>query len=274
MNLSENINRQGFYFDSTKGVVGGNTRRHYHENFELYFLEKGTCNYFVDNRFYNLREGDLIYIPQNRAHQTDYTRDVHSRKLINCSIDYIPEDALAEIGNESLVFRNPDTLKEISEIFDLVEKECATHDKFSDNVIKYHMGRLFYVIARHKQENKASLSENKIMERVVEYIGKNFMHEITLSEIARQNAVSAEHLSRIFKKELGVGFSEYLNNIRLQRAEFMLKNEEGRSISKIAYACGFNDSNYFSYRFKKVYGVSPISIKKKTCNKKSDGTAD
>ena len=88
------------------------------------------------------------------------------------------------------------------------------------------------------------------------------MHEITLSEVAGLNAVSAEHLSRIFKKELGVGFNEYINNVRLQKAEFMLRNEAGKSVSEIAFACGFNDSNYFSFRFKRAYGFSPVSLRK------------
>ena len=109
------------------------------------------------------------------------------------------------------------------------------------------------------------------METVVEYVRKNYMHEITLSDIAEKNAVSAEHLSRIFKKEIGVGFSEYINSVRLQRAEFMLKNEEGKSISEIAFACGFNDSNYFSYKFKKLYGVSPISLKRKIADNRDSG---
>ena len=81
--------------------------------------------------------------------------------------------------------------------------------------------------------------------------------------MAEKNAVSSEHLSRIFKKEIGVGFNEYINSLRLRQAEFMLRNEDGKSVSEVAFACGFNDSNYFSYRFKKAYGVSPINIKNK-----------
>ena len=263
MNITENINRQGFYFDNAKKVMRGNTRSHYHENCELYFLEKGTCNYLVDNRYYMLREGDLIFIPENRIHQTNYNKEPHSRKLVNCSTEYIPTDVLNAIESEVLIFRNPITVREISEIFDLVEKEYLTQDEYSDKMIRNHICRLFYLVARHKRENTVSFSENKTVETVVEYIRKNYMHEISLSEISAQNAVSAEHLSRIFKKEIGVGFNEYINNVRLQRAEFMLKNEDGKSISEIAFACGFNDSNYFSYRFKKAYGVSPTAVKRK-----------
>ena len=41
----------------------------------------------------------------------------------------------------------------------------------------------------------------------------------------------------------------------------MLRNEPGRAVCEVAYACGFNDGNYFSYKFKEMYGVSPTRIK-------------
>ena len=50
---------------------------------------------------------------------------------------------------------------------------------------------------------------------------------------------------------------------RLQKAEEMLKHETGRAVSEVAYACGFNDGNYFSYKFKKAFGVSPTQIRRK-----------
>jgi len=68
-------------------------------------------------------------------------------------------------------------------------------------------------------------------------------------------------LSRVFKQEVGIGFKEYLIRFRLQKAEDMLKHEPGRAVSEVAYACGFNDGNYFSYKFKEAYGVSPTKVK-------------
>ena len=79
--------------------------------------------------------------------------------------------------------------------------------------------------------------------------------------MAKKLSVSEEHLSRLFKKETTFGFSEYVTLIRLQKAEHMLKNEPSRAITDVAYACGFNYSNYFSYKFKKAYGVAPSHLR-------------
>ena len=95
------------------------------------------------------------------------------------------------------------------------------------------------------------------------YINKNFSSDITLSSLAKKFSVSPEHFSRMFKKETGLGFSKYLNSLRLQYAEHLLRSTDIQSITKIAESCGFEDSNYFSKKFKEAYGASPKKIQKK-----------
>ena len=75
-------------------------------------------------------------------------------------------------------------------------------------------------------------------------------------------SVSAEHLSRSFKRETGFGFKEYITLLRLKNAEELLKTRKNMSISEIAFLCGFNDSNYFSDKFKRTYGISPLNFRK------------
>jgi AraC-like DNA-binding protein len=111
------------------------------------------------------------------------------------------------------------------------------------------------------QPPKVISENNTIVEAAIKYIQNNYMSTIRLGEVAKMLSVSEEHLSRTFKKEITFGFSEYITLIRLQKAEHMLKNEPSRAITEVAYACGFNDSNYFSYKFKKAYGVTPSQIR-------------
>ena len=87
------------------------------------------------------------------------------------------------------------------------------------------------------------------------------MTPMTLSETAAYCYISKEHLSRIFKKETGFGFNEYLTVYRLKKAESLLRDQPKGKISEIAYLCGFNDSNYFSKVYKKTFGISPTEMK-------------
>ena len=104
---------------------------------------------------------------------------------------------------------------------------------------------------------------NRVIEQAVAYIKENFASDITLSSLAKMFSVSPEHFSRLFKKETGLGFSKYLNSLRLQYAEQLLRSAEGQNITQVAEICGFEDSNYFSKKFKEVYGISPKKVQKK-----------
>ena len=112
-----------------------------------------------------------------------------------------------------------------------------------------------------RQNLKIEQDRNSIVNTAVKYIQENYTSTIRLADLAKMLSVSEEHLSRLFKKEITFGFSEYVTLIRLQKAEHMLKNEPSRAITEVAYACGFNDSNYFSYKFKKAYGITPSQLR-------------
>ena len=101
----------------------------------------------------------------------------------------------------------------------------------------------------------------QLINSIVKYIGENYTSDIKLSTVAKLKSVSPEHLSRTFKAYIGNGFNEYVTLLRLRHAEEMIKNEPDKTISEIAYECGFNDGNYFSYKFKKMYGISPIKAR-------------
>ena len=80
---------------------------------------------------------------------------------------------------------------------------------------------------------------------------------LTQQAVAERCFVSREHLSRIFKKETGFGFNEYLNLYRLKKANAILTKNPKSRVSRVSARCGFNDSNYFSKQYKKIYGVAP-----------------
>lgn len=250
-----------FYFDVSKDVVPPMTREHQHEYCELYFLERGSCIYSVGHHYYSLRAGDLIYVPGGVPHRTHYKRELRARRLINCAEEFIPKEVKATLFDADYVFRSPDHVAQIVEIFDLIEAECEKKNLFKKEMLRLHTHRLFYLLARHKSEHAAVSCVDNAVERALGYIKENFTKEISLSSVAEQSGVTPEHLSRAIKRRTGIGFNAYINALRLEKAAFMLRNENGVSVSDIAFACGFNDSNYFSFRFKRTYGVAPSRMK-------------
>ena len=245
------------------GVCGiSHPKQHYHNLFEIYFLESGSCNYFIDNKSYNVEKGDIVLIPEGVIHNTLYNEEPHSRLLINCSGRFIPASVASSMQSIIYLYRNPDISENILEIFRKIESEAKNPDEFSNDVLRCYTHMLFFLLARNKNKYTADDNNSAYIEEIIKNIQMNFANEISLSETAKVYSISPEHLSRTFKKETGFGFLEYVTVVRLRQAEYMLRHNGDVSVSEVAYSCGFNDSNYFSQKFKKFYGHSPSELKK------------
>ncbi len=246
-----------FNYAEKKGEYAVN--RHYHNFYEIYYMENGCCSYFIDSKSFQPNPGDLLLIPEGVIHSTLYTQNKPSRILVNCSRKYIPLPALALFSKNNYLYRNSDIKDYVAELLFKIKDEYTNPDEFSDDVIQSHMRVLLFTLARNKNQYKISDSKSTYIEEAVNYIQKNLAYDLSLSEIASRLSVSSEHFSRMFKRETGFGFNEYLNLLRLKKAEELLKNEP-ISVSEIAMMCGFNDCNYFSTKFKKMYGISPKAL--------------
>ena len=262
LSIKPDENSNFFFMNSKNQAVRANSmpRPHFHPNFEVYFITEGRVTYFIEDRKYSVRAGDIVLIPDGVIHRTQYEDGFCSRLLINCTPRYIPTSVRAEIYSYLYIYRNPKISGEVLEIFEKIEKEYNSPDSLSENLITLYIQMLFYLLKRNKADCEEVEHREHGMGEVVDYIKNNFMKKITLSDTAKYFSVSSEHLSRTFKKEMGFGFNRYLNLIRLQNAETLLKTTE-KTVSQIAEECGFEDSNYFSYKFKELYGVPPKGFK-------------
>ena len=155
------------YFEISKQKSQENTpNQHFHDVFEIYFLEKGECRYFIDNKTYLVEEGDLILIPKGIIHKTLYGDDVHIRQLINCSYHYIPTDIIPKFPSIIYHYRNESILPEIRELFSKISKEYTKKDEFSDDAILNYVHLLFYLLARNKNQIDKTQKGNRYVTEV------------------------------------------------------------------------------------------------------------
>lgn len=252
-----------FYFQQSTNIKGSKSDNHYHNLIEIYYMKKGTCNYFIDDRSYRVKAGDIVFIPDGTIHKTNYDCVYHDRWLINCSYEFIPKSLLPLIKRLPHLFVKSTITLDCERIMKKIGEEYARADEFSNDALKGLISELMFLFVRNADYQSEQTSKNLLIENVVKHLQQNYMAEVSLFLTADNFSVSPEHLSRTFKKQTGFGFNEYLTLLRLQKAEEMLKNEPGKSVNEVAFACGFNDSNYFSFKFKKAYGVSPLKVKNK-----------
>lgn len=110
---------------------------------------------------------------------------------------------------------------------------------------------------RHTLRHERTDSTLKLTEQAKTYIEEHYKeNELSADTLCRQLNVSAAYFSTIFKKEVGLSFVAYLTKIRLEHAVELLRTTENKTYV-IAEAVGYTEPNYFSYVFKKQYGISP-----------------
>jgi transcriptional regulator GlxA family with amidase domain len=101
-----------------------------------------------------------------------------------------------------------------------------------------------------------------LVKRTVRYLQQNSASPLSRREIADAIGVSENHLSRIFRRELGITPWDYLNRYRINRAKELLAHSD-HSITAVAFEVGFSDPAYFSRVFRKQVGVSPSAFRKR-----------
>ena len=81
---------------------------------------------------------------------------------------------------------------------------------------------------------------------------------LTVDELAAACSISKYHFCHVFKSVTGCGAISYLNSYRLKIANNLLKSSD-KSISEIAFLCGFEDVSYFSKLYKQKFSRTPKS---------------
>lgn len=100
-----------------------------------------------------------------------------------------------------------------------------------------------------------------IVKKIVKEIQEHYTENITLSDIAERYGFSVGYVSAMLKVELGLSFSEYITQKRMQKAKELLA-DQSLSIDTVAEKSGYNDYFYFTKVFKKTIGISPSKYRK------------
>lgn len=102
-----------------------------------------------------------------------------------------------------------------------------------------------------------SPEDEAFMRRIMDFVEKNISNaDVNIGDMAEAAAVSRSGLQRKIKQMMGVTPLDFLREARIKRACQLLENSN-KSISDIAYECGFSDPKYFSRSFKTSTGKSP-----------------
>lgn len=104
-------------------------------------------------------------------------------------------------------------------------------------------------------------NDDERMEKLIDYISKNYMYDLKLTDLSEEFNLNYYYLSSYFNQEMKEGFNDYLNRVRIDKACKLLK-ESRTSIAEVGSQVGYSDHSYFCRVFKKITGRTPSEWKR------------
>lgn len=248
----------------------GTVPRHWHQSMELLFVLSGDTTITIKDKTYNLIEDDIILINPYDVHSLHSENCVLAAFQIKLSMfdkKIIDENTLRFDCNSSTSKskKKYNPLKRILAKMIKANAEEATHlevlNKSYAYELLYELISVFgieYEAENNMQDSKRTL--NRVLE-IIDYINNNYFEKLSLNNVAEIYFLSVPYLSRLFKKNIGITFSDYLNSIRLSHAINDLI-ESDLSIESISEKNGFPNTRAFVSAFKNEYGLLPSQYRK------------
>lgn len=262
-----------FSFDERCTVV----ENHWHEHMEFLCVKRGCVTARYNNQPVEGRKDSILIINSNEIHSIECSSDdleyfcviVDMSLLRSGFADRCQQKYITPISKNLILFQNhiprdPALTKCLSGI--ACELECR-EDGY-ELAVKAHQFQLLSILVRKYVGKVLTLKESdnrmKNLNRfkgILSYIEQNFDDRITMEELSRMANLSTYHFCHLFKEVTGKTFTTYVNDLRLNKASYLLQNTD-LSITEIGLLCGFNDINYFSRMYKKHRSCSPSAFRK------------
>jgi two-component system response regulator YesN len=141
------------------------------------------------------------------------------------------------------------------------------YEVLSETINAGDKDKLFFIVKRYLNEalrqivSSRQKKANSIIEKANQFIKDHYSEDISLEDVAKEVNLSSYYFSRFYKDMSGIGFSDKLVNIRIDKARELLKKEE-LTIKDVANMVGYMEPNYFSKIFKKATGITASDYKK------------
>lgn len=255
---------------------------HSHPEFQLFLVLEGRGTRFIGDSIKPFQEGDIVFTGPHLPHLWK-SDDAYFEKREELSTSgivlYLRKDFLGESVHQkeeyetlNLLFTKSlrgleitgNTNKLIGKLMlELLELKGLTGIIKVLEILNIIASSADCVpIAHHNYDTSEINSEGDRMNKVYEYVMKNFKQKISLNEVAEIINMTPTSFCRFFKARVNKSFSDFVKEIRIDYSCKLL-NQEKITINQISYECGFNTLSNFNKQFRLLRGETPMMYRKR-----------
>lgn len=273
LNFSPNLE---FFIDKSEIQQQEMKNSHFHKQYELYYLVKGSIKYLINNTIHIVNAGDLVLVEKDILHKSiSFNNEIYERIVINYTESLLNNfsQELKDLNLNSifhtevpvLTLCSKDKLHLESLLNNILQINAMQSDSFQilSKVLLCELLITIKGFIKLQHINpKANVSNiNSKIQNIIEYINENYCKDLSLTSIANHFSISTFYLSKLFKQSTNLSLIEYINSVRIKEAKKLLETTP-LSISIVTKKVGFCNTTHFSRTFKVLSGMSPQQYKK------------
>lgn len=234
-------------------AVGMRIAPHLHTSAELIYVEEGSARLCFGSLEYTIQSGDFAYIMPSNLHSIipdSYQTTVFT---VNCKTDLIDNIIKKYNGCKpaSPVLRAHDVPR------DLPYALVSLANEENEDIARSWLNLVFTLTCCNLRfANITDGATSDLSSRILAYLGGHYRENVSLDDLANAMGVSRFHISHMFATKFGIGFKEYLNNLRIECAKGLLRSTD-IPISEVSLNSGFENQRTFNRVFSESTGISP-----------------
>lgn len=246
-----------------EGVNDNMAKSHYHDFFELYYLESGERYHIIRDCMYPIHAGQFVIFAPYVMHHSYGAEDVPFRRIVlyfqpsEMQSKELIEAIEAAGGVYTADSRSRYTVHQLMELILQEEDKSAP---FKNEYMHSLLNVLLITILRQAPHPLQHVKQT-LVGQIIDYIHNNYYEDISLELLSKRFYVSPYYLCREFKRCTNRTIIQYINVTRIMNAQRKIM-ETDKSITEIGNLTGFSNVTHFNRVFKQYAGLTPSQYRK------------
>ena len=226
---------------------------HMHNSFEFFLVTEGKTTVNIGGIDYTLNKGEAVLIFPNQVHSFSSVKSKHTY--------WIFSQDLIKAFSSQVLYKIPanNNFTPTKAVLDMLYNTKESDSLLKKKGVLYSLVAEFDETTEYVEKDRLNLH---FLDRALDFIENNYMKDCSLSNSANHLGYSYSYISKRFQKSFGISFNSFVNQFRISKACYLLKNTD-ISILECSIECGYASVYSFMRNFKSICNVTPSEYREK-----------